>query len=105
MSDTKPQMVIKRTEPNIRASNTDNDPLDDRFEKLIKETSKLWQVPGASVAVVDGERTHAQVFSCLLGFLCSYFYLRAKVLHPSSNGLGKIKSYSISRIRLSILAL
>jgi hypothetical protein len=34
-------MVIKRTEPNIRASNTDNGPLDDRFEKLVKGTSKL----------------------------------------------------------------
>lgn len=35
--------------------------LDDRFEKLVQETLNQWYVPGASVAVVDGDNTWAKV--------------------------------------------
>jgi hypothetical protein len=47
-------MVIKMTGPILERQTLTITPLDDRFEKLVKETSKFWQVPGASVAVVDG---------------------------------------------------
>lgn len=42
-------------------SNTEDGPLDKKFEKLVKETLEIWHVPGVSVAVVDGETTYAQV--------------------------------------------
>ena len=54
-------MVIKRTEPNIVVSNNEDGLLDDKFEKLVTKILELWHVPGVSVAVVDGEKTYAQV--------------------------------------------
>jgi CubicO group peptidase (beta-lactamase class C family) len=57
-------MLIKSTEPSIMAPNSENGPLDKKFERLVKETLDTWHVPGVSVAVVDGENTYARV-SCL----------------------------------------
>jgi len=36
-------------------------PLDERFAKLVKETLELWHLPGISIAVVDGDKTWAEV--------------------------------------------
>jgi CubicO group peptidase (beta-lactamase class C family) len=46
------------------APNSENGPLDKKFERLVKEILDTWHVPGVSVAVVDGENTYARV-SCL----------------------------------------
>ncbi|KAG0652787.1 hypothetical protein D0Z07_0667 [Hyphodiscus hymeniophilus] len=35
----------------------EDDPFDDEFEKMVKDTLELWHVPGVSVAVVDGDIT------------------------------------------------
>jgi len=48
------------------ASNTKNGPLDETFEKLVKEALEVWHVPGVSVAVVDGDKTYVSVESTLL---------------------------------------
>jgi CubicO group peptidase (beta-lactamase class C family) len=54
-------MLIKRAEPPVIMSSTEEGPLDKKFEKLVKETLEVWHVPGVSVAVVDGDKTYAQV--------------------------------------------
>jgi hypothetical protein len=56
-------MLIKMTAPNVNVSNTEHRHLDEKFEGLFKETLEHWHVPGVSVAVVDGEKTYAQVRS------------------------------------------
>jgi hypothetical protein len=38
-------------------------PLDEEFDKLVKETLERWKVPGFSVAVVDGDETYTKVNS------------------------------------------
>jgi len=74
-------MVTKRTRPTTVMSNNEDGPLDKKFEKLVKDTLELWHVPGVSVAVVDGEKTYAQVSSLQSMFPILIFPTRAMAPH------------------------
>lgn len=44
-------------------------PLDENFERIVRDQLGLWHVPGVSVAVVDGENTWAK--ACLISSFCT----------------------------------
>jgi hypothetical protein len=45
----------------LRATEKENGPFDEDFERLANETLELWKCPGLSIAVVDGNDTWAAV--------------------------------------------
>jgi hypothetical protein len=49
------------TKQRIFVQPNEGGPLDRNFEKLVKESLKVWHVPGVSVAVVDGDNTWTKV--------------------------------------------
>jgi CubicO group peptidase (beta-lactamase class C family) len=49
------------TDPMRSKEQDSNGPLDARFDKLVTDTLQRWNVPGLSIAVVDGEKTWAKV--------------------------------------------
>lgn len=57
------------TAPNANVLKTEYEPLNEKFDELVKETLELWHVPGVSVAVVYGEDTYARV-----GFYRIYYH-------------------------------
>ena len=52
------------TRRNVTVPIDEDGPLDQKFEKIVKDTLELWHVPGVSVAVVDGEHTWSKVRPC-----------------------------------------
>lgn len=52
---------MTKTKKRMAVQSKQDGPLDEDFEKLVKETLELWHVPGVSVAVVDGDNTWTKV--------------------------------------------
>jgi hypothetical protein len=48
---------MTKMKSNVRIAEPKIEPLDERFDDLVKKTLQFWHIPGLSVGIVDGDKT------------------------------------------------